>query len=94
MVWVLSLFVLAIVLAVAIWFLSRFYAKATLDTALVRTGFGGRRVVMDGACLALPILHQVQKVSMVQTLQSSVCRKPWPTRHFWALAERRTRKPR
>ncbi|MAY87305.1 flotillin family protein [Arenibacterium halophilum] len=74
MVWVLSLFVLAIVLAVAIWFLSRFYAKATLDTALVRTGFGGRRVVMDGACLALPILHQVQKVSM-GTIRFGIARK-------------------
>jgi len=64
MAWVLSLIVLVIVIAIAVWFLQRFYAKSTLDSALVRTGFGGRKVVLDGACLALPILHQVQRVSM------------------------------
>ena len=64
MVWVILLVLLAIVMLVAIWFLQRYYAKATLDTALVRTGFGGCRVVTDGGCLSLPILHQVQKVSM------------------------------
>ena len=64
MVLVSLLVVLAIVALVAIWFLQRYYAKATLDTALVRTGFGGSRVVTDGGCLSLPILHQVQKVSM------------------------------
>ncbi len=64
MLWI-ALFVLAaLIVLFGIWFLQRFYAKATLDTALVRTGFGGRRVVTDGGCLALPILHQVQRVSM------------------------------
>ncbi|PCH67990.1 MAG: flotillin family protein [Rhodobacteraceae bacterium] len=65
LVWIVSIVVLALVLLLAIWFLQRFFAKATLDTALVRTGFGGAVVVVDGGCLALPILHQVQKVSMV-----------------------------
>ncbi len=55
---------LVIVLLVGIWFMQRYYAKATLETALVRTGLGGRRVVTDGGCIALPILHQLQKVSM------------------------------
>ena len=64
MVWVILLVLLVIVALIAIWFLQRYYAKATLDTALVRTGFGGCRVVTDGGCLSLPILHQVQKVSM------------------------------
>lgn len=64
MAWVIALFLLFVIALIAIWFLQRYYAKATLDTALVRTGFGGRRVVTDGGCLSLPILHQVQKVSM------------------------------
>lgn len=64
MVWIISLMLLAIAILVGIWFLQRYYSKATLDTALVRTGFGGCRVVTDGGCLTLPILHQVQKVSM------------------------------
>jgi len=62
--WVIALVLLVIVVLVAIWFLQRYYAKASLDTALVRTGFGGCRVVTDGGCLSLPILHQVQKVAM------------------------------
>ena len=64
MLWIALLVLAALIVLVGIWFLQRFYAKATLDTALVRTGFGGRRVVTDGGCLALPILHQVQRVSM------------------------------
>ena len=64
MVWFILLILLVIIGLVVIWFLQRYYAKATLDTALVRTGFGGCYVVTDGGCLSLPILHQVQKVSM------------------------------
>lgn len=64
MAWVITLVLLVVVALIAIWFLQRYYAKATLDSALVRTGFGGRRVITDGGCLSLPILHQVQKVSM------------------------------
>ncbi len=52
------------VFAVGIWFLQRYYAKATLETALVRTGLGGRKVVLDGGCIALPIVHRLQRVSM------------------------------
>jgi flotillin len=62
--WVITLVLLVVVALIAIWFLQRYYAKATLDAALVRTGFGGRRVITDGGCLSLPILHQIQKVSM------------------------------
>ena len=64
MIWFLAVVVLAVVAAIAIWFLHRFYVKANRETALVRTGLGGQQVVMDGGCPALPILHQVQKVSM------------------------------
>lgn len=64
MLWIALLACAAIIVLVGIWFLQRYYAKSTLDSALVRTGFGGRRVVTDGGCLALPILHQVQRVSM------------------------------
>lgn len=64
MIWFFAVLVLAVVAVIAIWFLHRFYVKANRETALVRTGLRGQRVVMDGGCLALPILHQVQKVSM------------------------------
>lgn len=62
--WIILPVLLIVVALIAIWFLQCYYAKATLDTALVRTGLGGRRVVTDGGCLSLPILHQIQKVSM------------------------------
>lgn len=64
MAWSLSLLGFAIVVVFAIWFLHRYFAKATRETSLVRTGLGGQRVVIDGGCLALPILHQIQNVSM------------------------------
>ncbi len=64
MAWLVSSLVLLVIVLFGIWFLQRYYAKASLDTALVRTGFGGCRVVTDGGCLSLPILHQIRKVSM------------------------------
>lgn len=73
MYWLLALVLFAIVLLVGIWFLQRFYAKATLESALVRTGLGGRKVLVDGGCIALPIVHQTQRVSM-QTASVTVVR--------------------
>ena len=64
MVWFFAFVIFIIALAIAIWFLHRYFAKATLETALVRTGLGGRKVVIDGGCFALPILHSIQRVSM------------------------------
>jgi flotillin len=71
--WTVIVIAAIIVLAIGIWFLQRYYAKATLDTALVRTGLGGQRVITDGGCVALPILHQLQRVSM-QAMSLSAAR--------------------
>src|SRR5262249_14606897 len=43
------------------------------ETSLVRTGVGGRKVVMDGGTVALPYFHEVQRVNM-QTLRLEVRR--------------------
>jgi flotillin len=64
LVWTISILLAAGVLAFLVWFMQRFYAKATSGVALVRTGSGGQKVIIDGGCISLPILHQIQKISM------------------------------
>lgn len=61
---ILILVALAVLALIFVWLLYRYYAKASLDLSLVRTGFGGRKVVTEGGCLSLPILHRVQNVYM------------------------------
>ena len=56
--WLFGIAVAAAVIAVAVVFLNRFYRKSTRDVALVRTGFGGQRIVISGGCLALPVPAQ------------------------------------
>ncbi len=64
MTWFAALIGALIILLIGIAFLRAFYVKSTREISLVRTGFGGRRIVIDGGCLVLPILHQAQKVMM------------------------------
>ncbi len=59
--WVLLLVVVALV---GIVLLNRFYLKSTRDTALIRTGAGGQRVILDGGSLVLPFLHRVDEINM------------------------------
>lgn len=59
----------AILVAVFAWF----FERASRETSLVRTGIGGRKVVMDGGLLALPYFHEVARVNM-QTLRLEVSR--------------------
>jgi uncharacterized membrane protein YqiK len=70
MTWILiSLVALAII--VIVW--GGLYQRATRETSLVRTGIGGRKVVMDGGTVAVPYFHEVQRVNM-QTLRLEVRR--------------------
>ena len=62
-----------IVVAVIIVVLAWFYERGTREVSLVRTGVGGRKVVMDGGTLALPYFHEVSRVNM-QTLRLEVNR--------------------
>ena len=63
-IWFLTIVVLLVLAGLGVLFLSRYYRKATREGALVRTGLGGQRVVLDGGCLALPFLHKVSEVNM------------------------------
>jgi uncharacterized membrane protein YqiK len=66
---ILALVVAAIVIALAAWF----YERATNEVSLVRTGVGGRKVVIDGGTLAIPYFHEVARVNM-QTIRMDVAR--------------------
>jgi uncharacterized membrane protein YqiK len=44
--------------------LARLYRKAAADEAIIRTGVGGQKVVIDRAVLAIPSFHQISKVSL------------------------------
>jgi uncharacterized membrane protein YqiK len=51
----------------------RLYRRATKETAFVRTGFGGQKVIMSGGALVWPVLHEVILVNM-NTLRLEVRR--------------------
>lgn len=64
---------LAALVAVGIVF-ARLYHRATKETAFVRTGLGGQKVIMDGGAIVLPIFHETIPVNM-NTLKLEVSRK-------------------
>lgn len=61
-------FIILICIAIAVlivWLIySRRYQKASQETAFVRTGFGGQKVVMNGGALVFPVLHETIQVNM------------------------------
>ena len=67
MAWFITIVVVLIAAILLILFLNRYYRKATREVALIRTGAGGQRVVLDGGCLSLPFLHKVSEVNMRTT---------------------------
>ncbi len=66
---VLILVILAALVALAAWF----YERATNEVSLVRTGIGGRKVVIDGGTVAVPFFHEISRVNM-QTIRMDVSR--------------------
>lgn len=64
MAWLATIVLIIVLAVIGVLFLHRFYVKSARDTALVRTGAGGRKVVIDGGTLALPILHRIDRVNM------------------------------
>jgi uncharacterized membrane protein YqiK len=62
--WLLAVAAAVVAVVLAVMFLNRFYRKSTRDIALVRTGFGGQRILISGGCLALPFLHKVDEINM------------------------------
>ena len=67
---ILIILVLAALIVVAAWF----YERATNEISLLRTGVGGRRVVIDGGVLAIPYFHEISRINMA-TLRLDVDRR-------------------
>jgi len=44
--------------------LTRLYRRATKDVALIRTGFGGEKVVLNGGIMMIPVLHELMQVRL------------------------------
>ena len=63
MVWLyIVIAIIAIIISIAV--LNRYYRKASREVALVRTGAGGQRVIIEGGFIAFPFLHKVSEVNM------------------------------
>ena len=71
--WLLAIVAAVVAIVIAVIFLNRFYRKSTRDIALVRTGFGGQRIIISGGCLALPFLHKIDEINM-RTMRIDVVR--------------------
>ena len=71
--WLFGLIVAIVAIAVGVAFLNRFYRKTSRDVALIRTGFGGQKIVATGGTLALPFLHKVDEINM-RTMRIEVIR--------------------
>jgi uncharacterized membrane protein YqiK len=70
---ILALLVVAAAIAVVVWLLNWLYRRSSKETAFVRTGLGGQKVVMNGGALVLPIVHEIIPVNM-NTLKLEVRR--------------------
>ncbi len=62
------------VVASIILTITKLYKKTTASEAFVRTGMGGIKVIMDGGCLVVPVIHQVVSISL-KTLRLPVGRE-------------------
>ena len=69
-IWIVVALVIFVVLLAII---AKFYQRATQEISLVKTGVGGRKVVIDGGTITIPWFHEISKVNM-QTLRLKVDR--------------------
>ena len=58
------LIIAAIVVVVAVYILRWLYRRSTKETAFVRTGFMGEKVVVNGGAFVIPVLHEITPVNM------------------------------
>ena len=67
-----AIMIIALLMFIAM-IIARLYKRATREMSLVKTGSGGRKVIMDGGTIVIPFLHEIAKVNM-KTLRLEVAR--------------------
>ncbi|MBI2939330.1 MAG: hypothetical protein HYY04_02745 [Chloroflexi bacterium] len=63
--------VVLLILGSIVLTVTRLYHKTAADRALVRTGMGGPRAIIDGGALVIPVVHELIPVSL-QTMRLDV----------------------
>jgi uncharacterized membrane protein YqiK len=63
-----------LLLTVFLGFFKRYYTRASADEALIRTGSGGKKVVIDRGIWVFPILHELARVSL-RTIRKEIRRE-------------------
>jgi len=58
------LIIAAIIVVIAVYVLRWLYRRSTKETAFVRTGFLGEKVVVNGGAFVIPVLHEITPVNM------------------------------
>jgi uncharacterized membrane protein YqiK len=55
---------LAVIVVILVYILRWLYRRSTKETAFVRTGFLGEKVVVNGGAFVIPVLHEITPVNM------------------------------
>ncbi|QPH56270.1 flotillin family protein [Pontivivens ytuae] len=69
-------FLVGVILALVVFIglvMARLYRRTTREVSIVKTGSGGKKVIMDGGTIAIPLLHEIKYVNM-KTLRLEVAR--------------------
>ena len=61
---ILWLIIAGVIIVIAVYILRWLYRRSTKDTAFVRTGFMGEKVVVNGGAFVIPVLHEITPVNM------------------------------
>ena len=65
---------IAVVVVIAVYILQWLYRRSTKETAFVRTGFLGEKVVVNSGAFVIPVLHEITPVNM-NVLRIEVARR-------------------
>lgn len=69
------LLLIAIVIAALVYISRWLYRRSTKETAFVRTGFLGEKVVINGGAFVIPVLREITPVNMnVARMTVRICR--------------------